>query len=139
MPYLVGASLALAVGLLATFSGLDRDRAFYPTVTIVIASYYALFAVLGKSATALGIESVAILLFLVAAVVGFKRNMWVVVGALCAHAVFDFFHADLIANSGVPEWWPGFCLAYDGTAGSYLALLLSLSRVAARAPRVDAS
>jgi hypothetical protein len=39
---LVGAFLALTVGLLATASGLDRDRAFYPTVTSVIASHYAL-------------------------------------------------------------------------------------------------
>ncbi len=46
MALLVGALLAFAVGLLATAIGLDRDRAFYPTVTIVIASYYALFAVM---------------------------------------------------------------------------------------------
>jgi hypothetical protein len=37
----VGTLLAFAVGLLATAIGLDRDRAFYPTVTIVIASYSA--------------------------------------------------------------------------------------------------
>jgi hypothetical protein len=47
MALLIRAILALAVGGLATVSGLDRDRAFYPTVTIVVASYYALFAVLG--------------------------------------------------------------------------------------------
>lgn len=32
----IGASLALAVGIFATLIGLDRERAFYPTVTIVI-------------------------------------------------------------------------------------------------------
>ena len=36
MALLVGALLAFAVGLLATAIGLDRDRAFYPTVMIVI-------------------------------------------------------------------------------------------------------
>ncbi len=46
---LVGAFLAFGVGLFATAVGLDRDRAFYPTVTIVIASYYALFAVMRAS------------------------------------------------------------------------------------------
>jgi hypothetical protein len=46
---LVGALLAFTVGLMATAVGLARDRAFYPTVTIVIASYYALFAVMGAS------------------------------------------------------------------------------------------
>jgi hypothetical protein len=132
MAYLVGVGLALAVGLFATFTGLDRDRAFYPTVTIVIALLYDLFAVMGQSASALAAESVVGLLFIIAAVLGFKRSMWVVVSALCAHGVFDFFHAGLIANPGVPMWWPSFCGAYDVTAGAYLALLLSLSRVGAR-------
>lgn len=49
MALLVGAVLAFSVGLLMTFIGLDRDRAFYPTVMIIIASYYALFAVMGAS------------------------------------------------------------------------------------------
>ena len=47
MAYLVGALLALAVGGLGTVVGLDRDRAFYPTIMIVIAFYYILFAVMG--------------------------------------------------------------------------------------------
>jgi len=118
MPYLVGFSLALATCLLATFVGLDRDRAFYPTVTIVIASYYALFAVIAQSAPALTHESMVLLLFLFASVLGLKRNMWIVVGALCAHEILDAAHGRLIANPGVPSWWPSFCLAYDVTAGS---------------------
>ena len=47
MALVIGALLAFAVGLFANGLGLDRDRAFYPVVTIVIASYYALFAVMG--------------------------------------------------------------------------------------------
>ena len=46
MTLLVGAVLAFAVGLLTTAIGVDRDRAFYPTMTIVSASYYALFAIM---------------------------------------------------------------------------------------------
>jgi len=49
---------------------LDRDRAFYPTVTIVIASYYALFAVMGASTNALVLESMAGAIFLAVAVSG---------------------------------------------------------------------
>ena len=67
-----------------------------------------------------------------ASVLGFKLNLWVVVGALCGHGVFDFLHAHLLANAGVPVWWPGFCLTYDVTAGGYLAFLLRHARVAAR-------
>ena len=56
MALLVGALLGIAVGLFATSTGLDRDRAFYPVVTIVTASY-ALFAVMGGSPHALVLES----------------------------------------------------------------------------------
>lgn len=133
MPALVGAGLALAVSLFATGLGLDRDKAFYPTVTIVVASYYALFAAMAGSASALASESAVILLFLAAAVVGFKQNLWVAAGALCAHGVFDSFHGQWIANPGVPVWWPSFCAAYDVMAGAYLAFLLArLRSVAAR-------
>ena len=124
MEYAIGVVLALAVCVSATLLGLDRDRAFYPTVLIVIASYYALFAVMGGSARALALESAVIAVFLAAAVVGFKRSLWLVVGGLVAHGVFDFVHGDLIANPGVPAWWPPFCLAYDVVAGAYLAWVL---------------
>ena len=53
MEYIAGVVLALGTCLLATIVGLDRDRAFYPTLMIVIASYYGLFAVIGGSAQAL--------------------------------------------------------------------------------------
>jgi len=59
MEYLVGLALCLAVGGLAVAIGFDRDRAFYPTVLIVIATYYVLFAAMGASARALIMEIVA--------------------------------------------------------------------------------
>ena len=133
MAFLVGAVLALSVCLFAGLVGLDRDRAFYPTVMIVVASYYALFAVMGGSMQALLVESLAIAAFVGAAVAGFKRSAWLVVAALAAHGVFDFVHLRLIANPGVPAWWPDFCMAYDLVAAAYLALLLRTSKVHAAA------
>ncbi|HEU4648723.1 MAG TPA: hypothetical protein VFS33_06650 [Gemmatimonadales bacterium] len=124
MAYLVGASLALAVGGLGTVVGLDRDRAFYPTVAVVVASYYVLFAVMGGSTQALLIETAVATVFLAVALAGFKYSLWLVVGALAAHGILDVFHGQLIANPGVPLWWPAFCLAYDGVAAGYLAFLL---------------
>lgn len=124
MAYLVGAVLALAVGGLGTVVGLDRDRAFYPTVMMVIASYYALFAVMGGSTHALFIEAGVATVFLVVTLVGFKYSLWLVVAALALHGILDVFHGQLIANSGVPVWWPAFCLTYDVVAAAYLAVLL---------------
>lgn len=129
MGFLIGAVLALAVGLSATFFGLDRDRAFYPTVMMVVASYYALFAVMGGSAHALAAESVVIVAFLGASVAGFRTSLWLVVAALAAHGVFDFIHGQMIANPGVPVWWPAFCLSFDLVAAAYLAWLLLRSRI----------
>jgi hypothetical protein len=129
----VGALLALIVGILATGSGLDRDRALYPVVTIVVASYYALFAVMGASTHALVVELFVGLGFLIVAVSGFKSSLWLVVAALAAHGVFDLGHGSVISNPGVPRWWPRFCLTYDVTAAMYLALLLRSGRLRAAA------
>jgi hypothetical protein len=130
---LVGALIASAVGLFATVLGLDRDRAFYPVVMIVIASYYALFAVMGASTHALVLESLVGAVFLAVAVSGFRWSLWVVVAALAAHGIFDLTHDTFIANAGVPVWWPEFCLTYDLTAAAYLAWLLTSGRIRAAA------
>ena len=86
MEFLIGLLLALVVAGLAATVGLDRDRAFYPTVLMVIASYYVLFAVMGGSMQALMIESIAMTAFIIAAVIGFKFNPWIVVLGLVGFA-----------------------------------------------------
>jgi hypothetical protein len=43
--------------------GFDRDRVFYPTLLIVIATYYALFAIIGCSRRTLLIESLVVSAF----------------------------------------------------------------------------
>ena len=133
MPSLIGAVLALSVGLFASFLSLDRDRAFYPTVLIIIASYYALFAVMGGSTHALAVESIVIVVFLGVAIAGFRLSLWLIVVALVAHGLFDFIHGHVISNPGVPIWWPSFCLSYDIVAAAYLAWLLTRAKIRATA------
>lgn len=126
MEYLHGVGIAIAVGLFGSVVGMDRDRAFYSVVLIIVAAYYILFAVMGGSEQALAAEAIPAALFVVAAVLGFRRSPWFLVAGLIGHGVFDFAHASMIQNPGVPLWWPGFCLAYDVTAGVYLAVLLKV-------------
>lgn len=133
MEYLAGIIIALVVSLFASLVGFDKERSFYPTVLVVIASYYGLFAVMGGSFQAALSESVVMAVFLGATVLGFKRNLWFVVFALVTHGLFDFFHGHLISNPGVPNWWPMFCLTYDVVAAAYLAYLLRHSKVIANA------
>jgi len=132
MAYFIGVTLALAVSLFARFVGLDRDRAFYPTVMIVIAALYGLFAVMGGHPGELTLEWVAMGGFILLAVLGFKLNLWFVVAALFAHGVFDFFHGHLVTNPGVPVFWPAFCGAYDVMAAAILAGMLWVARPPAR-------
>ena len=129
MALLIGVILASAVGLFARATGLDRDRAFYTTVAIVVASYYSLFAVIGASPRALVLESLLGAAFLAVATLGFKSSLWLVVVALGGHGVFDFAHDRILSNPGVPSWWPGFCATYDVTAAGCLAWLLGSGRV----------
>jgi hypothetical protein len=127
--YLIGIALALTVSLSATFTGFDRDRSFYPTIMVVIASYYGLFAVISGSIETLLVESIFIVVFVSVTAFGYSRNLWFVVGALLAHGVFDLFHSHIAPNTGVPVWWPMFCFAYDVVAAAYLAWLLKSSRL----------
>jgi len=124
MEYFIGLILSLAVGVSATVIGLDRERVFYPTVLIVIASYYVLFAVMAASRRTLIVEIVVASGFLLFAVLGFKRNLWLVAAALVGHGVFDFVYRMFIQNPGVPPWWPGFCSAFDALLGGLLAVRL---------------
>jgi hypothetical protein len=124
MNYVIGVIASLLVAAFARYVGLDRDRAFYPTVLIVIASYYLLFAVMAGSTRALILESVVMAVFAAFAVAGFKRSMWLTVAGLFAHGVMDFFHGHLVDNPGVPGWWPGWCLAYDVGAAAALAWII---------------
>src|SRR4029450_4874746 len=124
LPFVIGIVLSAGVAVLARCVGFDRDRAFYPTVMIVIASYYVLFAAMSGSVQTVVIESLVMTLFAAAAVAGFKSSVWIVVVALAAHGVFDAIHGHVIENAGMPAWWPAWCLAYDVGAAAGLDWLL---------------
>lgn len=124
MEYLIGLLLALAVAGLAVGVGFDRDRAFYPTVAIVVATYYVLFAVMGASGRTLGIEIAVAIGFLLLATIGYKTSQWLVAIAIAGHGAFDSVHHLFIENPGMPHWWPGFCGVFDVVFGGFLALRL---------------
>jgi hypothetical protein len=129
MSFLIGITLALAVGAFARWVGLDRDRAFYPTVMIVIACLYSLFAIMADSPAVLLVELTVGAGFVALAMVGFRRSLWLVVAALALHGLFDIFHPHAFHNPGVPVWYPEFCFAYDVAAAVFLGWrLLSGSR-----------
>jgi general stress protein CsbA len=123
LPFVIGIVASAGIAVFARKVGLDRDGAFYPTVMIVIALYYVLFAVMTGSMQTVLAESVMVL-FAAAAVAGFKSSAWLVAAALAGHGAFDAIHGYVIDNPGVPMWWPAWCFAYDVGAAAGLAWLL---------------
>lgn len=128
MPFLIGVLLASAVGLGAHAIGLDRDRAMYPVVLAVVATYYTLFAVMAGAAGPVLRELVIGVPFLVVLAWGFRTSLWWVVAGLAGHGLLDAVHGQLVANPGMPSWWPAFCGAYDITAAAALGVMLTLPR-----------
>ena len=122
MAYRIGLTLALAVAAFARISGLDRERAFYSTLLMVVGHYYVLFAILGGDMQALAVDGIGLIVFASVAVSGFRGNYSLVAIGLAAHGIFDALHGHIIANAGVPEWWPAFCGSYDIAAGCLVYL-----------------
>lgn len=132
LPVLIGIALALAIVVLGRLSGLDRDRALYPVALIVIAAYYVLFATMGGE-QALASELIAATVFVAVAIVGFRTSLWWVAGGIAGHGIFDWVvHPRLIANPGMPEFWPAFCGTIDVALGVLIAILLLRGGVPAR-------
>lgn len=124
MEYIIGISLALIFCAAAAALGMDRDRVFYPAVAIAVASYYLAFSA-GDGRAEVWLTEVAIAaVFIVGAVLGFKRNPWIAVLALGGHGVMDSFHGHLVQNTGVPAGWPGFCMTFDLTAAVIVAVVM---------------
>ncbi len=120
MHYITGIVLALVVCVFARVANFEKDRSFYPTVLIVIAAYYLLFATMTGALGVLAAELVPFVGFLVLAILGARPWPLLVAVGLFAHGLFDLVHERIVTNHGVPSWWPGFCLAFDVTAGTYL-------------------
>ena len=133
MSVAVGVFLALAVLGVVTYADMDRDRALYPVVAMVVASYYTLFAIMGGSMRVLVIESAVALVFVALALAGFRSTLWLVAAALAGHGIFDLLHPRLYANPGLPPWWPPFCAAFDVVAAAWLAWRLASRKVHASA------
>ena len=132
MDYLAGFVIAMIVAVSASAAGFDRDRSFYATVLVVIASYYLLFAAMAGSVRVFALEFGPFLGFAILALLGARRWPVLVAVGLLGHGLFDLLHGHLLSNPGVPAWWPGFCLGYDLAAGGYLLVLQFRRRGSAR-------
>jgi hypothetical protein len=91
---------------------------------------------MGGSTEAIVAEIGVGMLFVVAAVAGFRWTLWITAAGIVGHGIFDVFHGYVIHNAGVPGFWLGFCSSIDVVLGIYLALILSNGRVRAQPAEV---
>ena len=100
MPYVVGIVLSLGVALFARRVGFDRDRAFYPTVLIVIGWSLRIICRDARISShgAPGVTGDDRLLDCGRR--RFKSNAWIVVGGLAGHGVFDALHGNVLKTQG---------------------------------------
>lgn len=130
MSFALGIVIAFAMCLAARGVGFDRDRSFYPALLIAIATYDLVFAAQTGEAHTLLAEGMLVSVFVATAVLGFRKSLvWVVVG-LSGHAAADVLHPHVIANPGIPAWWPAFCAGFDAAAALVLGARLRAEREA---------
>ena len=113
IPFSIGVALAFALILFGKLTEYQNDRSFFPTILIIIASYYVLFAISAESNWTLLIEIAVALFFSVLGIWAGYRIPMVVGAAIALHGFFDFVHGYLYENTGVPIWWPAFCAGID--------------------------
>ena len=113
--------LALLLAIFAKITRFDQDKSFYPTVLIVIASYYILFALIyGEGVIT---EVIVASIFLLAALVGALYIPIITGIGIIVHGGFDLIYPIIINNGGVPLWWPAFCAGVDIALGSWVIWL----------------
>ncbi|MEO8562310.1 MAG: DJ-1/PfpI family protein [bacterium] len=123
MSYAIGILLAVLTIVLGVSARFER-RTFVAIMACVNATYYVLFAVIDGASRAILVETALSLGFMALALVGFRRDLRVLAAVLAGHGVLDLVHPHLVANTGVPVWWPSFCLTFDVTAALLVLLLV---------------
>lgn len=116
--------IGIISGILIIISGrmtdFEKDNSFYPLILIFISLLYVLFASIDQGNSVIIVESLIAAVFISFAILGFKGNrLWIPIG-YAIHGFFDVLHPHILDNSGVPEWWPGFCLGIDEVIALYL-------------------
>jgi hypothetical protein len=120
MAYAIGLVTALGLAAFARLTGLDRQRAYWAAIVMVVGHYYVLYAVIGGDMQALMLESIGLIVFTGAAAAGFRVNPAILMIGLAGHGVFDAVHGYLISNAGLPPYWPAFCGTFDIVAAALM-------------------
>lgn len=120
MDILIGIICGLIIILCGKLTGFENNCSFYPNILIVIGLLYVLFAIVDGRTKVIVYESLFALAFVGIAVLGFKKRLLIAAIGIFMQGIFDIFHNFMIENSGVPDFYPRFCLAVDFVPAIYL-------------------
>lgn len=99
----------------------------YPAFLATFPAWYWGFALLASDLAALWNELLAGVVFIaIARLAAWRRaraTLWLLAAGYVGHAGYDVLHDRLVANAGVPAWWPEFCGSVDVLLGLYVAWL----------------
>lgn len=114
----IGLFLALILIVFSKKIRFGKEAGYYFSLLVTVASYYVAFAF--AAGDAIISESYICFLFILIALAGALNNIRIIGFGIFMHGVFDVFHHQLIANAGVPDWWPTFCATFDFVFGFWV-------------------
>lgn len=126
--FAIGVLIAGVAMLQAKAMGMISDKGYFTNTLIMIASLYILFSVMSGGEGLLE-EAIVATIFMVIATLGGKKYFVLIGVGLILHGVFDVFHNSFIENSGVPEWYPMFCLGADLVLGSWVIYIAKFKQL----------
>ena len=129
---IIGVFVAGLVVLRFRARRLERTRWVYPALLATFPVYYLVFAIYASDHSALLGEFAAGAVFFAVSFIAYKFRSFATLLVLAigylAHGAYDFFHDQLLSNSGVPSWWPEFCGSVDAVIGGYLVFFAFVFR-----------
>lgn len=127
VPFTLG--LLLAGIAIAMVKDVKLSPRAYGVALVVLPAIYMLFAALAGDIGAMALEFIFGLPFFIVGLIcarrGFKYSGLLVLGLWMAHAAYDVYHPMLVANAGVPGWYPALCFAFDLVIVVYLFMLVT--------------
>jgi hypothetical protein len=99
-------------------------KTVYALSIILIASVYIGFSVADGRRKVIAVEVGVAIAFVVVATTAITGSAWLLVAALIAHGLKDFWQhrTRYVANT---RWWPPFCAAADWVAAALLAVAIT--------------
>ena len=111
--------VAAVLGGLATLGLDDSDSTIFAGVALAaIAGVYLGFAIADGRTSAIAVQAVSMLGFVVVAYIGIEEGSKALIGAgWVAHAVWDAIHHERHGPTEVKTWYPPFCATADLVVG----------------------